>query len=332
MEFEGDNGVLFKPFRRQGELTLEELIGFVLRHHLAGKPSAKTYQSNARWWSQSTGSVKIHQLTDLEVTRHLQKRASGNVGMCKAGPGSRKHDIKFLGLCLSQARRWKQKKRRIDGFNFRSLKLPEFSPIDPKDVPRPRTTPRQRTVSVMEFARFFERAHEDLQDILSFLLDSGQSPCTVMEWRPSDYDAGTDCIRFRRSKGVKEQVFPVTTRCRRIIRKAIEEKRNFILKWKGEEEKIRRQVENARWAAGVHFQIGRDLRKTLVNEFIEAANGDIRPAQKAAGHSTPDTTWAHYYIDKGGDTRSFHQALSSKFGGEPATVRLELPPMPFFEN
>jgi integrase len=327
------NDQLVRYFRRQGELTLEELLGFVFRHHLNNKPSGLTWKSNARWWCQTTGAVKIHRMTELDTNRHVNMRKAGHVGRCKAGDQSRKHDIKLLVLALSLARSWKQKRRTLDGFRFGRCRLPEFSPTDPKDVPRPRPSPRQHDITVMDFARFFERSHEDLQDRLSFLIDSGQSPCDVKRWRVVDYDRAIDGIRFRRSKGKKDQVFPVTSRCRRIIEKAVAEKRVYILKWQKEDEaEHRRQVDNARWASKVYFQPGRDLRKKLINEILEAAGGDIRPAQKAAGHSSPETTWKHYIYDKGIDLRGYHQAVSSKFGGGPAKVHVRLPGIEFFSN
>jgi integrase len=323
---------LFRPFRQQGILTLEELIGFVFRHHFAGE-TGRSYRCNAKWWCVTTGNIKIHKLTDVDVRKHLAKREAGLVGRSKAGNGSRKHDIKGLVLFLNVARRWKQKRLTLDGFKFASLRLPEFSPTDPRDVPRPLTSPRQHDVTVMDFARFFEHSHEDLQERLVFLIDSGQSPCTVQKWKVTDYDSGIDGIRFRRSKGVVDQVFPVTHRCREIIKRAMEEKRTYILKWqKKDEAEHRRQVDNARWASKVFFQIGRDLRKKMINEIFEAAGGDIRPAQKAAGHSSPETTWKWYIFEKATDIRPYHQMVSNKYTTTPTAIHVQMPLINFSGN
>ena len=315
-------GNLFPYFRRQGELTLAELFGFILRHHLADRPSGSTFRSNVKWWCQTTGNTKVHQLTDLDTKRHLHAREFGNVGRCKASPQSRKHDIKALVLALNTARRWKQKRRVLDGFQFARLKLPEFSPADPKEVRRPKTSPRQHPVTPEMFSRFFEHCHEDLQERLIILNDTGLSPKDAKRLEPSWYNEAMDVIRFPRHKTGEPQNIPVTTRVRRIILKAIGEKRQLVLKWN--EHDHRRQVDAARWASKVYFQVGRDLRKQLGNDVYESSGHNPQVPQKVLGHTTEETFMKHYRFQMPDDVRPYVQQHSHKYGGPPATmVRIE---------
>jgi integrase len=310
-------------FRTQGELTLGEAFGFVLRHYLAGMPSMKMDASNIRWWIQTTGAVPIHLLKKTHVTAHIAKRQAGEVGRCRASAQTIRHDVRVLVTMLGVMADWKNAQHAYDGFRFADLSLPLVSPA--KGVKRPQATPRRHKVSPDTFSHYCEHASERMLNILYFLNDFGQSPSDIKRWGPKHYDASTDSIRFyrwkNRNKTRKEVVLPVSDRCRPIILEAIAKRKRRFIDWKEDDKEYDRELEHLRRVTGETFQPGRDLRKTLLDDTIKAANNDVGPAQRIGGHAKPTTTLEHYYIDDGKDLRPFIQAHSDKFSGVVTVTR-----------
>lgn len=317
------------PFHHPTRLNVEEAFGFYFRHHLGQLPSGSTFRSNAAYWCRTAGGVYLDDLQSNHVTRHIGIRKAAG-----AADGTIRHDIKLLSMMLNWIASRKQARAVLDSLRFEGVALPFYSPV--KGVRRPpKPAPRQVTATPDDFAQFIEHAHEDLVERLFFLMDLAISPADAMRLEPKDFDHATKCFRFVRRKtrhlSGKMVVLPVSPRCLKIVHKAIAEKRRYVLKWKDQEWEHRKQVNNARWASKIYLQVGRDLRKTNVNETIREAKGDIRPAQKIAGHANPQTTWDFYYIDDGADVKPYVNHVSTKFATR-HRVMVNLPRERFFQN
>ena len=324
----------FKPFHHPTRLSVEELAGLYYRNHLAHIPSGATFKSNLGAWCKTTGPAYVDALTHMEVRRHDGLRASGFCGK-PAGNGTRRHDIKLLGMMLNWAARLKQSRIVLEGFPFGTLALPLFPPAKGFKRP-PRPAPRQNTVTPDDFSVLMEHAHPDLRERLIFSMDTGANPCDLMILEAKHFDHATKTFRFVRQKTRhmtgKLVVLPATDRCIKIMYQSIAEKRPYILKWKDCEWEARKQLNEARILSRLHnFQLGRDCRKTDINRLIKEAKGDIRPAQKMAGHASPQTTWDYYYIDDGADIRPYVTSIERDFQPK-HKVLVNLPKERFFQN
>jgi integrase len=316
-------------FHDATRLNVQEGFAFYFRHHLGHLPSGATFKSNASYWCRTTGRTYLNDLLDTHVTRHMGVRKAAG-----ASDGTIRHDIKLLSMMLNWVASQKQRRAVLDGFPFGPVPLPFYSPV--KGVRRPpKPAPRQVTATPDDFAQFIQHAHEDLVERLFFLIDLAISPADAMRLEPKDFDHAAKAFRFVRRKtrhvSGKMVVLPVSDRCLKIVHKAIREKRKYILKWKECEWSHRQQVNSARWASKIYLQVGRDLRKTNVNKTIREAKGDIRPAQKIAGHASPQTTWDYYYIEDGMDLLPYIKTIEKSFAPR-HKVLVNLPKERFFQN
>ncbi|HYF34337.1 MAG TPA: hypothetical protein VD994_03515 [Prosthecobacter sp.] len=293
-------------------LTVEQLLGFLFRHHLAGKPSARPFNSNRKAWCKTSGHIYYDAFTEPDAIRHISQRSNGGPGFGPVGPQSIRHDIKLMVLAHNIAKRWKRRRYVLDGFDFGRFRMPEENPFE--EIERPKAKPRKRPVTPNQFSLWIEHASERLKRNSYFAMDTGLSTCELERLRPRDYNAATDCLDLQRGKTGEVGSIPVSDRCRAIILEAIREGRQFILDFTNHD----KEVEETRRRSGVYFWFGRDLRTTYYNEILRRTGRNYRAAQRAMLHKDPRTGPMHYEVDDGQDLRPAIQGVEKTFspGGE----------------
>lgn len=291
----------FSRYSAPDRLTVTQLLSIVVEHHLYGKACQRPYRSNLRALARSFVDVYYDLTTEPDILKHMAKRAKEGLS-----PQTIKHDIKLMVLAYNVAKRYKRNKWTVAGFDFSRFRMPEEDPA--KYIVRPQPQPRKKPVTQMDFAKWIEHAHPGLAERSFFAIDTGLSPIELRRLRVSHYNAYTDCLDIQRGKTGRVGSLPVTSRCRDIIFKAIEERREFVLDWTNH----LKQVYSARKKSGVYFWFGRDLRTTFGNVVFDETRSD-QAAQKAMLHKDPRTFVNHYKVDRGHDLRPAIWGIERKF-------------------
>lgn len=288
-------------FTAMDRLTVAELLGILIEFHLAGKPCARPFNSNRKAWVRTTGGIFFDALNEPDILRHLNLRKAGGVGA-----QTLRHDLKLITMSFNVAKRYKRNRWTVAGFNFSNLRLPEEDPA--KYIKRPKTQPRKRPVSEMDFSKWIEHCHPRLTERSFFAIDTGLNPKVLMELKPSAYNPYSDCLDVQRGKTGEVGSIPITDRCRAIVLQAIKEKRRLILDWTNHD----KQLKCARQASGVYFWFGRDLRTSFGNRIYRETKSD-QAAQRAMLHRDPRTFVNHYKIDHAEDLRGPIKSIEKSF-------------------
>lgn len=282
-------------------LTVAEILGIILEHHLAGKACARPFASNIKAWRRTSGGIFFDALTEPDISRHLNIRK----GEGKSAQTLR-HDLKMITMAFGVSKRYKRNRYTVAGFDFTPLRLPEEDPT--KYILRPKCKPRKRPVQQFDFAKIIEHAHPNLAQRLFFAIDTGMNPKVLESLTPDVYNPYTDCLDIQRGKTGEVGSLPVSDRCRAIILDAIKEKRKLVLDWTNHD----KQVKAVRKASGVYFQFGRDLRTTYGNKIYAATKSD-QAAQRAMLHRDPRTWINHYKIDHAEDLRAAIKLIETDY-------------------
>lgn len=282
-------------------LTVAEILGILIEQHLAGKACARPFNSNRKAVVATCGNIFYDALTEPDLLRHVNFRRSMGVG-----PQTIRHDLKLITMAYNMAKRYKRNRWTVAEFNFTPLILPEEDPA--KYIRKPKTKPRKRPVSEMDFSKWIEHCHPKLAERSFFAIDTGLNPKVLMNLRVSDYNMVTDCLDVQRGKTGEVGSLPVTRRCREIIIEAIAKGQEYILDWTNHD----KQVKAARKLSGVYFWFGRDLRTSYGNKIFATTKSD-QAAQKAMLHRDPRTFVNHYKIDHVDDLRGAIQEIEKSY-------------------
>jgi len=284
-------------------LTVAEAVRFVFDHKLRGLPSARSYRANAAAIIRSIGGFFLDALKEQDIVQLMDSRKG-------CSPQTIRHDLSLLSNVLNTCKMWKKKSYSFEGFDFCNLILPSENPLT--DIKRPKALIRERLVSPDEWSRLMEVSSDRLRDILYFLIDTGQNEKDLRSWTVKNYDPSSHSLAFIRSKTSKKvsrvQRIPLTTRCERIILRAVVKNAQTFLDFSGHESEWYR----TRLRAKVTFQ-KRDLRKTVWNEVERQAGGNPRPASKLLCHVSERTGIQHYRVEEPTDLKPYVRHLEKKF-------------------
>lgn len=291
------------------ELSLRDGFELLWRGHLSTKPSGRTYRANRIAWEKSCGSVPVHLMNEVYVTRHMEARLKGLNGFARVGNQTVRHDLQLLALLINVLKRWKRKDVAFDGYRLGSIALPKENPL--ADIYRPKAQRREVLVRPLQFSKLIEHSSGRMIERAFFAIDTGMNECDLRSLRVSDCNLDDNCIRFIRQKTKhkisKIQVLPMTKRCREIVIKRIREGKTHVLDWTNHLNEWR----SLRKKLAITYQ-WRDMRKTFGNSVFKRTK-QITKAQRALCHASPRTTVDHYIIDDGGDLTNAIEHVSDTF-------------------
>lgn len=286
------------PLASPGRITVSEGFDLLWKYHMAGKPSAKQFNSNRKALCLSIGNRYLDTLTPFDVRRHKQNRLQGTGPFIQpVGTWAVFHDHTLIALLYNKLVEWKRDRIKMDGIDFGLFILPPINPTI--GIKKKKGGMRKRIALPNEFAKLMEHADHDLADLITALLLTAARLNDALLWKPENYNAYTDQIEWQQHKTGKWNCVPANRKLRAIFSKANKEKREFVFSARNLRERYAKLLKKC----GItNLHLGRDFRKTMYNVARRKVHNPDIP-RMILGHSSIRTGEEHYYIEERGELR-----------------------------